>query len=271
MLCDSNPCSDCRCARCAARLRLQLASIRLEEELLEASAQAFKPIARQRRPNARYCAQNRVAIISAIPLEQDDWPMSESDRLEELRRDEQCLERIRLGGSARTEGISQLYRRYAKRFVSYLAKHRVPREHAEDLVQDVFISVVRKCEDFRGDTRIDAWLWAIVRNHLIDYFRRAKPEVTVDDEDLIVLAGGAPDPEYGASLDDCVKAAFAQFAQKYRDRAEIMAKVTFDGWGIAEVAAVLQRNPGATREYVSQCRKKMREFLEPCRQYLAAD
>jgi hypothetical protein len=39
-------------------------------------------------------------------------------------------------------------------------------------------------------------------------------------------------------------------------------------WSIAEVAELLERNPGATREYLSQCRKLLRPFLEPCRALL---
>ncbi|MCW5605968.1 MAG: hypothetical protein KIT18_15610, partial [Burkholderiales bacterium] len=31
------------------------------------------------------------------------------------------------------------------------------------------------------ETRIDAWMWTIVRNNLIDYFRRARPEEPFDD------------------------------------------------------------------------------------------
>ena len=33
-------------------------------------------------------------------------------------------------------------------------------------------------------------------------------------------------------------------------------------------ANVLKRTPGATREYLSQCRKKLKAFLEPCREFL---
>ena len=45
------------------------------------------------------------------------------------------------------------------------------------------MSVVRHCEDFRGETRIDAWMWRIARNTLIDYFRRARPEEPVEEDD----------------------------------------------------------------------------------------
>jgi RNA polymerase sigma-70 factor (ECF subfamily) len=185
--------------------------------------------------------------------------------------DQQCLDHIRLGGKARADGLSQLYRAYARRFLGYLLKHRVPREHAEELVQDVFINVVRHCDAFRGETRIDAWMWSIVRNILIDYVRRQRPEFAVDDDELIRLAGASDAHPQGSSaeIDECVRKAFAAFSAVNSDRAQVLTLVAFEGWSIDDVAAMLKRTPGATREYLSQCRKKLKDFLQPCRQFLA--
>ena len=184
--------------------------------------------------------------------------------------DQQCLEQIRRGGKARGDGIAQLYRTYARRFVAYLLKHRVPREHAEELVQEVFVNIVRHCDAFRGDTRIDAWMWSIVRNALIDYVRRQRPEVNVDDDDLINLAGATEDHTQSESteIDECVRKAFAAFSATHCDRAQVLTLVAFEGWSIDDVAAMLKRTPGATREYLSQCRKKLKDFLQPCREFL---
>jgi RNA polymerase sigma-70 factor (ECF subfamily) len=182
----------------------------------------------------------------------------------------QCLEKLRRGGSARVDAISQLYRAYAPRFRGYFLKHRVAAEHADEMVQDVFVAIVRHCDDFRGDTRFDAWMWAIARNVLIDHFRRASPEQSVDEEVLDAIADPATVGQAAASegLDDCVQRAYARFAESHADRAEMLAKVAFDEWSIEDVAAALKRTPGATREYLSQCRKKLKVFLQPCLEYL---
>ena len=185
--------------------------------------------------------------------------------------DQQCLERIRQGGAARSEGVSQLYRAYARRFLAYFLKHRVSLAHAEELVQDVFVNIVRHCEDFRGETRIDAWMWAMVRNALIDHVRRQRPEDALEEDALLELAdAAATDPPAHAlgGLDDCVRRAYATFADAYRDRAQVLALVAFEDWSIEDVATMLKRTPGATREYLSQCRKKLKTFLEPCREFL---
>jgi RNA polymerase sigma-70 factor (ECF subfamily) len=186
--------------------------------------------------------------------------------------DLESLRKIRTGGSARSEGVSELYRRYASRMLAYFMRNRVPQAEAEDLIQDVFVSVVRNCGQFRGDARIDAWLWSIARNRLIDRARAARPTESIDDEELLQLSDGnvLADPASDVrDLVDCVRRGFARFAREHHDRAQALILSVAEGWSVAELAAFLGRTPGATREYISQCRKRLREFLEDCRPFLA--
>src|SRR4051812_4695967 len=128
--------------------------------------------------------------------------------------DEECLRQLRRGGKARIEAVSYLYRTYARKFLAYFLKHRVPRQHAEELVQDVFVRVVRHSDDFRGRTRFDAWMWAIVRNGLMDHFRRQRPEDPIDHESLerLVDAHTELSDDESTGLDECVQRAYARFA-----------------------------------------------------------
>jgi hypothetical protein len=41
-----------------------------------------------------------------------------------------------------------------------------------------------------------------------------------------------------------------------------------DHLSIREIAGILERSEGATREYLSQCRKKLEPFLQVCRELL---
>lgn len=46
------------------------------------------------------------------------------------------------------------------------------RETAEDLVQETFISAVKARETFKGDSSEKTWLVAILKNKIIDYYRK---------------------------------------------------------------------------------------------------
>ena len=53
------------------------------------------------------------------------------------------------------------------------------------------------------------------------------------------------------------------------EQAQALTLIAFYGWDIEEISRFLGRTQGATREYLSQSRKKLRPFLEPCHEYLA--
>jgi RNA polymerase sigma-70 factor (ECF subfamily) len=48
------------------------------------------------------------------------------------------------------------------------------REQAEDLVQEVYIRVLKSYQNFKGESSEKTWLFAIARNVAIDFFRKQK-------------------------------------------------------------------------------------------------
>lgn len=184
--------------------------------------------------------------------------------------DPHSREEIRAGGAARAAAVAGLYRRYASRVLGYFVRQRVPRDVAADLVQDVFVAVVRRCGEFRGEAKFTTWMWSIARNVLIDHYRKIGRAPLQDDalDEEAGLDALPAAPEAPRELRDCVQRAYAQFAAANAERAETLALVAFEGWSTEEVARFLGRTPGAAREYLSQCRKKLRPFLERCRELL---
>jgi len=61
------------------------------------------------------------------------------------------------------------------------------RETAEDLVQETIEAALRKSSSFAGQSTLKTWVFAILRNRIIDHLRQASRTVTlsslVDDDD----------------------------------------------------------------------------------------
>lgn len=81
-----------------------------------------------------------------------------------------------------------LYERYG-RMVHGVLLTRVPRGQVEDLAQDVFLSALRRLDSLRDPTRFGGWLAMIARNRAIDFHRRARDTVELDEETVGVEAG----------------------------------------------------------------------------------
>lgn len=70
--------------------------------------------------------------------------------------------------------FDELYQKYHHdvfQFLFYMVKER---QLAEDLVQEVYIKVLRSYDKFEGNSSEKTWLFSIARNVAIDYFRKQK-------------------------------------------------------------------------------------------------
>ncbi len=64
--------------------------------------------------------------------------------------------------------------RYRGPIFNFLLRSARDRGRAEELYQDVWLRVVERCEEFRGDAKFSTWLYTIARNLCIDHQRKMK-------------------------------------------------------------------------------------------------
>ena len=181
----------------------------------------------------------------------------------------------REGGVAIERALRQLDRSYFG--VLFRDSLRGLRDHesARDLVQDTFIKVWLRCATFQGDSELLPWIKSILRHGLLDRLRKSSGEValeTADDpggetqlriaelsEELIPR----PDSEAAqAQRDDCFQRCWRRFEAASPSHALVIAWIVEDGLSHEEIGELLGRTPGATREFISQCRKRARLHLD---------
>ena len=77
--------------------------------------------------------------------------------------------------------FGRLYHRYA-RMVHGVLLAKVPMGEVDDLVQDVFMTALRRLSTLRETESFGPWLAAIARNLANDYYRRSVPEDQLTDD-----------------------------------------------------------------------------------------
>ncbi len=71
---------------------------------------------------------------------------------------------------------TKLYTEYRGRVLGYIASRVPSREDAEDLCQNVFEKAYRSADRYDAEKSAPGtWLYAITRNAVIDFWRRARP------------------------------------------------------------------------------------------------
>ena len=109
--------------------------------------------------------------------------------MDELRTDENLMLAYRDGDGAAFE---VLYARHRGRLFRYLLHQCGQREQADEMFQEIWMSVIRARKGYEVSAKFTTWLFRIAHNRLIDGFRArgrlAEFEVEVLDDE-----GEAPD------------------------------------------------------------------------------
>lgn len=81
--------------------------------------------------------------------------------------------------------FSQIYGDYKHKIYTYVY-YRVDgnKDTAEDVVSDVFVKAYRNFDRYDAHYAVSTWLYTIARNTLIDYYRKRKDTVMLDELEI---------------------------------------------------------------------------------------
>jgi RNA polymerase sigma-70 factor, ECF subfamily len=99
------------------------------------------------------------------------------EEAEEREREAALVEAVRAGDR---EAFGRLYARYG-RVVHGVLLARVPYGEVDDLVQDVFMTALRKIDTLRDSGAFGPWVAMIARNRAMDFHRRSRETTEVTE------------------------------------------------------------------------------------------
>lgn len=169
--------------------------------------------------------------------------------------------RVALGDVA---ALRQLYARYA-RTVYVMAAHAVGPTAADEVVQDVFVTLWRRADRFepaRGS--LSAWLMAIARHRVLDELasRRRDPAPVAEIEHLLgAAADSATQPEEHAEWSERGQAVRRALHGLPAEQRQVLVLAYFGGLSQAEMARRLGVPLGTVKKRVRLGLRKLRASL----------
>ena len=110
----------------------------------------------------------------------------------------ELLARCRGGEAEAWDELFDLHYAVAGRFIFQLAPD-FTREDADEICQEVFLSVIRNLESFHGESQFQTWLFRIAANKARDYRERRQAAKRGSGQTPLSLS--AEDPETGLTLE----------------------------------------------------------------------
>jgi RNA polymerase sigma-70 factor, ECF subfamily len=196
---------------------------------------------------------------------------AEMRRVRALQTNELLFERIALERSA--EAFSEFYDRFAPRIYSLLLHMLRSEEDAQDLLQEIFLTIWRNAPsylDTKGD--IASWVFTLARNRVIDEFRSKRyrnraleTQLSLEQErptlNEMLIDRKLPDSDlHAADLREDLRYALAMLSP---DEQRIIDLSYFGGIPLDTIAVKMGMPPGTIRTRRRRGILKLAEYLRP--------
>ena len=150
--------------------------------------------------------------------------------------------------------LGVLFDRYQAPLFNFYSKMTQDRSVSEDLVQEVFLRILRYRQTYRPGTAFRSWMYQIARNTRIDQVRKVRPESPLTSEPLApTRASDSAERQQEAQL---LQRALMQLPE---DKREILVLSRFQELKYDEIARLLGCETGAVKVRVHRALQQLRE------------
>ena len=162
--------------------------------------------------------------------------------------------------AGRTGALAALFERHHARVYRFCLRMTGDRQTAEDLVQDVFMRMLKYSKTFKASSTFDPWMFAITRNACADHWRstaRLDKTTAPTHEDE---ADEAAQPERiaaSAEREDLLHRALMALPL---ERREVLLLSRFEYKKHEEIADILGCSVGAVRVRIHRAIKQLRDI-----------
>jgi RNA polymerase sigma-70 factor (ECF subfamily) len=156
---------------------------------------------------------------------------------------------------------AELFAYYAPRVKSYLMRLGADNAQAEEIAQDVMVTVWRKASLFdRRQASVSTWIFRVARNRRIDVFRRTKrPEL--DPEEEMILPAGVEAPEARVEAKETEARVREAMKGLPEEQLELLKLAFYDGLSHREIADRLDVPLGTVKSRIRLAFAKMKTRL----------
>jgi RNA polymerase sigma-70 factor, ECF subfamily len=205
-----------------------------------------------------------AARLAALPLAWNDPGEAVASPTAELLSDEDLLTRLQAGEQ---EALGFLFERYAK--LVWIVAARILRDdtEAEDLVQDLFLFIRRKCAIFDGSKcSARSWIIQMTYHRAIDrrrYLasRQFYSSKQTENDTLAVVGTPTNEIDYSAPAVLGRNGLTKVLRALSKDQRETLRLHFFEGYTLAEISAKLGQPLGNVRHHYYRALDKLRKEM----------
>jgi RNA polymerase sigma factor (sigma-70 family) len=180
-----------------------------------------------------------------------------------LVSDEDLMLQVREGEA---EMLGVLFDRYKTPLFNFYTKMTQDRVLSEDLVQDVFLRILRYRQSYRPGTSFRTWMYQIARNARLDHASKSRVETSFDPETPAPVSPGDPAQQQQEAM--LLQRALMQLPE---DKREILILSRFQELKYDEIGRLLGCEVGAVKVRVHRALQQLRQVFRQLERGIVAN
>jgi RNA polymerase sigma factor (sigma-70 family) len=163
--------------------------------------------------------------------------------------------------NGQVERLAILFEKHHLKLFNFFLRLTGNRNVSEDLVQDVFIRILKYRSTYKGSSRFSVWMFQIARNAHYDFLRKNKNQSRFSlEEQFRGTASGELSPYGQTELRqdiDLLRQALSKLPVRKR---EILLLSRFQGMRYKEIAELFDCHIGTVKAHVHRSIKELRKI-----------
>lgn len=139
------------------------------------------------------------------------------------------------------------------------------KEDAEEITQDVFITIHEKLEQFKGESTLETWIYRITVNKSLDFIKHKKRRkrwmnlLRIGDEENAVPDFSHP----GVELEnkEALELLFSKINALSEQQKTVIILSRIENMSHAEIAAIMQTSAKATESLLARAKENLKKKL----------
>jgi RNA polymerase sigma-70 factor (ECF subfamily) len=132
---------------------------------------------------------------------------------------------------------------------------------AQDILQEVFIKIHRGIDKLEDQLKLQAWVYQITRNAIIDYYRKSDETVEATDELPELATEQSNEDEIESEVAAWLRPMMEDLPEKYREALQL---TEIQGLTQKELAELLNISISGAKSRVQRAREKLKGVLLEC-------
>ncbi len=158
--------------------------------------------------------------------------------------------------------LGALFDRHHRKLFDFFVRMTGSRSVADDLVQDVFIRILKYRKTFRDNSLFRAWMFQIARNARLDYYRQHPAEMLLPENHANGLASRAPLPAQeieSAQNAELLKQAMFRLSS---DKREVLILSRYHEMNYEQIAELMSCEVGTIKTRVHRAVRELRDIFQ---------